>query len=66
MFCKIQKKKRGAYTIPTRGTGIPNNRNRQVHAIHLYSMNIALLISVVLKITSFRVETFSERYVIYL
>ncbi len=57
-------KKRGTHTIPTRGTGIPFERNRQAHAILSYSMNIALLVPFKMKITSFRVETFSERYVI--
>ncbi len=38
-------------------------RNRQAHAVLAYSMNIARW-SLPMKITSFRNETFSERYVI--
>lgn len=55
------KKKRGTHTAPTRGTGIPMNRNRQAHAMTKHSIDIALKISIHLKITSFRAETFCER-----
>ncbi|NDV84379.1 hypothetical protein D0T87_20660 [Bacteroides sp. 51] len=61
-----QKKKRGTHTAPPRGTGIPKEEDRQAHAIQLYSMNIALRSLLLIKLASFRSETFSERYVIYM
>ncbi|MBF0762017.1 hypothetical protein IR148_13310 [Dysgonomonas mossii] len=39
------KKKCGACTAPSRGTGIPEERNRHVHTILSYSMNIAHFVS---------------------
>jgi hypothetical protein len=49
--------------LQRRGTGMPNKRNRQVHAILSHSMNIASVVSLILKLPVSYIETFSERYV---
>lgn len=49
-------KKCGPHTAPLRGTGIPNYRNRQVHTILSYSMNIATVC-----LDSFKNYQFSQR-----
>ncbi|WP_255495390.1 hypothetical protein [Dysgonomonas sp. 521] len=38
-------KKCGACIAPQRGTGIPEERNKHVHTILSYSMNIARFVS---------------------